>query len=264
VKGLTQAERDYYVGARLVSADFPWTLPHRMLAVDAGLRLGLMVNEEDHFRLQSISPGWTPAEAEQNGASLLGELGKNARFATFGEGGFIAASPPNGGRGIRLSAMTHLIGLAATGKLNSVAAALRAQGIAVRGLFGETSRAVGAFAQVSVLNGNIQDLAGAVTYLIDAERDARAQFGEAAMRERVEKASKLATGSRLLSLANALRVLAWWRWQALVADNDPRIVDRALASLEIRDAATDEDASVSRAAILRSVAEIISQTDKWG
>ena len=54
-KGLTNAERDYLVGCRLVSPDFEWTLPGRAFLVDADRSISLMVNEEDHLRIQALT-----------------------------------------------------------------------------------------------------------------------------------------------------------------------------------------------------------------
>ena len=63
-KGLTNAERDHLVAGRLVSPDFEWTLPGRALLVDRGRALSVMVNEEDHLRIQALSAGWSICSAD--------------------------------------------------------------------------------------------------------------------------------------------------------------------------------------------------------
>jgi len=67
-KNLTNAERDYLVGCRLVSPDFEWTLPGRAVLTDRDRRLSLMVNEEDHLRVQAIlaTPKPSPAPPSPN------------------------------------------------------------------------------------------------------------------------------------------------------------------------------------------------------
>ena len=254
-KGLTHAERDHLVAARLVSSDYEWTLPGRALMLDADRAVSVMINEEDHLRVQALVAGWSPGLAETTARRCVDLLGGSLAYAFSPEWGYLTASPPNLGEGKRNSAMLHLIGLAGTDRLPRIMVALGEEGIAVRGLFGEASRAVGAFAQVSATGGSAEGFCGAVEYLVREERASRAAIGIAHLRERSEAAQTFAIGSRRLGLGDALRVLGWLRWCAVERDErtsfGPRDVDAALATLEIRGGMAEEEASRGRADRIR-------------
>lgn len=256
-KALTNAERDHLVGCRLVSPDFEWTLPGRALLLDEGRSLSLMINEEDHLRLQALSAGWSITQADAIATRHLEILERSLRFAWSPHYGYLSASPFNLGSGRRLSAMFHLIGLAQVKRLPSVMKALSARGISVRGLFGESSRAVGAFVQVSVVNLPHEDFVGACEYLLREERQARSEVGLEVLTQRAESARDFVLGSRALPLVDALRVLAWVRWAAAAGvaglSFGPRDIDQALTTLEIRPAGQEDRAGRQRADFLRSL-----------
>jgi len=259
-KGLTHAERDHLVATRLVSADYEWTLPGRALLLDPDRVVSVMINEEDHLRVQALVAGWSPENAEAAARRCLARLGGSLDYAFSPEWGYLTASPPNLGPGKRHSAMLHLIGLAGTERLPRMMLALADEGITVRGLFGEASRAIGAFAQVSATGGSAETFAGAVEYLIREERSARAALGPDHLRDRASAAREFAIGSRRLGLGDALRVLGWLRWSAVEhvgsGRPSPRDVDAALATLEIRGGLAEEEASKGRADRLRRLIEI--------
>lgn len=255
----TQAERDYLVGSRLASHDFRWNEPGRALLLDEERSRCVMVNEEDHLRVQCLSPGLSIDAADSRVRSTLDGLSETLEFAWTPAFGFLSASPYNAGEGRRLSAMFHLIGLAQGKRLPSVLKALGTRGLAARGLFGESSRAVGAFVQVSISSGTRVEFVGACEYLLREERDARSEIGRPALEERARQAVEFAIGSRSIGLADALRVLGWVRWAASAQlegfSAGPREVDRWLTMLEVRGNSNTEVAARDRAAFLRNRVE---------
>ncbi len=142
LRRISVAERNYLVGCRLASPDFRWRDVGRALLLDARRSASVMVNEEDHIRLQSLTAGWSLPEAEALVASHLDRFERRLEFAWSADFGYLAASPYHAGEGRRLSAMLHLAGLANARRLPTVMRALASAGVVVRGLFGETSRAV--------------------------------------------------------------------------------------------------------------------------
>ncbi len=256
-KGLTNAERDYLVGCRLVSPDFEWTLPGRAFLVDADRSISLMVNEEDHLRIQALSAGLSLSNCENASYGCLNALESRLQFSFSPDFGHLSASPFNCGEGRRQSCMFHLIGLAHQRRLPSVIKALAAKGIAVRGLFGEASRAIGAYAQVSVIGGSRSEFAGACEYLLHEERTARKNVGRETLLERAQHARDFALSSPLITLADGMRVLGWVRWAA--ADEiegfslSPRAADAALTTLELRGPSREEMAGRQRADLLRDL-----------
>ena len=256
-KGLTNAERDYLVGCRLVSPDFEWTLPGRAFLVDADRSISLMVNEEDHLRIQALSAGWSLHNCDNNAYNCLSALETRLNFAFSPDFGYLSSSPFNCGDGRRHSCMFHLIGLAQQRRLPSVIKALAVKGIAVRGLFGESSRAIGAYAQVSVIGGSRSEFAGACEYLLNEERLARKSVGRDSLQERANQAADFALSSPTLTLADGMRVLGWLRWAASDQipgfEISPRVTDAALTTLELRGPTREEVAGRQRADLIRSL-----------
>jgi protein arginine kinase len=189
----------------------------------------------------------------------LRALGKSLEFAFSPDFGFLAASPFNTGKGHRLSAMFHLIGLAQSKRLPAVLKALASQGIVARGLFGESSRAIGAFVQVSIVSGSLVDFTGAIEYLLTEERGARSNLPRPMLIQRVMQVRDFALSSRTLSLSDALRVFAFARWAAYAEIDGfgfhPREIDDQLTHLELHAAGEEEKAARLRAEYVRGVLE---------
>jgi protein arginine kinase len=164
----------------------------------------LLVNEEDHLRLQAILPGLQVASSQEIAMRTERALASFLSFAYDGQAGYLTASLNNAGTGLRMSVLLHLVGLAASGKLRTVLEAAIDIGCSVRGLYGEGSCGTGEFFQVSnTYRFGMEPLQvaekvdSAVKYIVDAERQARQeQFGTASGRA----ALKSRIGSVLRSL----------------------------------------------------------------
>ncbi|MBC8371230.1 MAG: hypothetical protein H8E25_14615 [Planctomycetes bacterium] len=110
----------------------------------------VMVNEEDHFRIQGISKGLNLEVALQRAQRVESVLLKAHKFATSDDYGYLTSCPTNTGSGMRASIMLHLPALArAKAPLQRSLQAARAAGLAVRGVHGEGSRAIGHLYQIS-------------------------------------------------------------------------------------------------------------------
>jgi len=254
-KGLASSELDYLVGSRLCSPDFKAGEPGRAILLDKERTASIMVNEEDHIRIQALTAGWSVATADAIAQRALECLGSKLRFAYSPRFRFLGASPYNAGEGRRLSVMFHLIGLAHAKRLPSVLRALSSRNLAARGLFGESSRAVAAFLQVSITDGSQSEFAGACEYLIREEREARTEVGTSMLRDRALQALEFVQVSRSVSLADALRVLGYARWGAAASakglERSHRDVDLWLTTLELQSFSDDEQTMRQRADFLR-------------
>lgn len=111
--------------------------------------IAVMINEEDHLRLQAIRPGMDLAGAWRQLSALDSCLESRLRFAFDSRLGYLTACPSNVGTGLRVSVMLHLLGLRLTNELEQVIKGLDRLGLAVRGLWGEGSEATGHMFQVS-------------------------------------------------------------------------------------------------------------------
>ena len=111
--------------------------------------LCVMINEEDHLRIQSLRPGLQVRAAWQAIDQVDSALEKSLDFAFSPELGYLTACPTNLGTGIRVSAMLHLPALVLSEQINQIIQAVNKLGLAVRGLYGEGTEALGNIFQVS-------------------------------------------------------------------------------------------------------------------
>ena len=109
----------------------------------------VMVNEEDHLRVQTLVSGLRIEEAWRTVDRLDEELGRELPFAYHNEFGFLTSCPTNVGTGLRASVFMHLPGLVLTKEIGKVLQGLSQVGLTFRGLYGEGSEVVGNFFQVS-------------------------------------------------------------------------------------------------------------------
>jgi protein arginine kinase len=245
------AERDYLVACRLVSPDFEWDSPGRAVFLTPDRAVCTMANEEDHLRVQALTGGWSLPQALGLADHALASLSQQAEFAWSSEFGYLAASPSNCGAGLRYSAMFHLIGLAHTRRLADVIRALNSQGIVVRGLFGERSRAIGAFTQVSSTAGAVPQFVGACEYLLEQEARARAGVPDSELHRKRSETETFVESRQSLTLSDALRVLAWRRWPPSDRRSLPLTVDAILPELALLDSLGEPRAGQARAQLFR-------------
>ena len=149
-------------------------------AVFLGEDAGLLVNEEDHLRLQALRSGFAVPEAFEAVQRLDRELGSHVPYAFHREFGFLTACPTNVGTGLRASVLIHLPGLVHTKEIKKVLTGLQQMGLTYRGLYGEGSEVVGNFFQLSnqtTLGRSEEDLqehlVRVVRQLIEREEEAR-------------------------------------------------------------------------------------------
>src|SRR5256886_7174928 len=142
--------------------------------------VGIMVNEEDHLRLQALHSGFHVADAFGVLERLDAELGNRVPYAFHNEFGYLTACPTNVGTGLRASVLIHLPGLVLTKEIGKVLAGLQQVGLTYRGMYGEGSEVVGNFFQISNQRtlgrseGELLDyLVRVVRHVIEREEEAR-------------------------------------------------------------------------------------------
>ncbi|MCU0689457.1 MAG: ATP--guanido phosphotransferase [Phycisphaerales bacterium] len=153
IERLPQLERMLLVERHLMSkelakGDSP-TAPRALAVSLPDEQLSIMVNEEDHIRLQVLRPGLALAEAWQAASAADDLLEAGLEFAFHSRFGYLTACPTNVGTGVRMSVMLHLPALRLTGEIDKVKRAATDMGMSVRGFYGEGSEATGDFFQLS-------------------------------------------------------------------------------------------------------------------
>src|SRR5262249_28016549 len=147
--GLSALDRQFLVERQLISRELAAAEGPRAVAFSPQENLSLMVNEEDHLRLQVMRSGFALDEAWQDIDKVDDLLEQRVRYAFSEEFGYLTACPTNVGTGMRASVMLHLPVLQMTKHIEKVFRALQKINLAVRGLYGEGSRASGHFYQIS-------------------------------------------------------------------------------------------------------------------
>ena len=142
--------------------------------------LSIMINEEDHLRMQSIRSGLQLKQAFKLLDKIDSALEGDLEFAYDPRLGYLTACPTNVGTGMRASAMLHLPGLVLSELINQVVQAVSKIGLAVRGLYGEGTEAMGNLFQISnqTTLGEKEDeiinrLTKVIETIIEKEHDAR-------------------------------------------------------------------------------------------
>ena len=139
----------HVVSKELVGDDAGTPPAHAALLLAPGETLGMMVNEEDHLRLQCLVGGFRLRDAWRRVDRLDEELSGELSFAYHSEFGYLTSCPTNVGTGLRASVLVHLPGLVLTQEITRVLQGITQVGLTFRGLYGEGSEVVGNFFQIS-------------------------------------------------------------------------------------------------------------------
>ena len=177
---LEEVDRQFLVERQLISREHADAQGARGVAIDGLEQVSLMVNEEDHLRIQCMHSGLDLKGAWEQINTVDEQIEKVVPYAFHPRWGYLTACPTNVGTGIRVSVMLHLPALVMTRQIEKVFRSLHKIQLAVRGLYGEGSQAMGDFYQISnqtTLGKNeeelIEQVGDVVPVLIDYERRAR-------------------------------------------------------------------------------------------
>lgn len=146
---LNELDRKFLVERRLISPLFAESHHPGMVVVGEDELLSIMVNEEDHLRIQSIQPGFGVRESWRLISQLDDELSENLEYAFSDQYGYLTSCPTNTGSGLRVSIFVHLPALAMSGRAEQVVHELAPSEIAIRGFYGEGTEVIGNIFQIS-------------------------------------------------------------------------------------------------------------------
>lgn len=211
--------RQLLVERHLISKNFAATDIPRAIGLCDRHSLAVMVNEEDHLRIQAVLPGLDLSSAMQLACRFDEALGAVVDYAFSPRWGHLTACPTNVGCGIRLSVMVHLPSLKLTGELERVKRASKDLNLAVRGFYGEGTETIGSFFQISnqvTLGVSEDDLLEEfsqriVPQIVAYEREARAMLldrSRLVAEDRVHRAAATLLAARLLTADESLKLLS--------------------------------------------------------
>jgi protein arginine kinase len=262
VDKLEPEERSYLLDAHIASADHLRAGEDRVLILDPSAVLSVLINEEDHIRLQAVMSGLVPEEAWELVDWADDVLAERLNYGFSKRYGYLTADVSNVGTGLRVSVMMHLAGLGMKGTLKRQLRAAYDLGVSVRGLFGEGSRFVGDLFQVSneVTLGFseielVRKVRSVAQYLLCEERSARKELVSEQRKRLIDAASealRVLQSTMSLKAGEALKFLSSVRLAAsegLAADCPMTLLNKLLVGMRAGD--DNGRANIERATFIR-------------
>jgi protein arginine kinase len=220
-ESLDKTDLEFLVERRLVSRDLAHGSRHRGVVVGDGECLTIMVNEEDHFRFQSIVSGLRLGEALDRISEVDNVLDAGLEYAFSDELGFLTACPTNVGTGMRASVLAHLPALVLTRRAKKVMQSVSAMGLAVRGFYGEGTEIMGNFFQISnqttlgkgenEIVSRLEEVVGQIIGYEDDARDTMWRGARIQLEDKIYRAfgtlqsARSISAEEVVSLASAVR-----------------------------------------------------------
>ncbi len=218
---LTPLDKQILVERHLISRE------HAAKGAGSGLVLTrdetfcMMINEEDHLRMQALRPGLQLRQAWAAIDAVDSRLEKKLNYAFTTELGYLTACPTNLGTGIRVSAMLHLPGLVLAEQMNAIIQSVNKLGLAVRGLYGEGTEALGNVFQVSnqMTLGEtelaiVERLEKVLAQVIEYEDNARAKLLEKSPKmvfNQIGRAYGVLANAHVIASKEAMNMLSFLR-----------------------------------------------------
>src|SRR3954449_10625291 len=215
---LSALEKQVLVERHLISREHAAKGVGSAVIMNRRQTLSIMINEEDHLRMQSIRSGLQLKSAFKLVDKVDSTLEAKLDFAYDSRLGYLTACPTNVGTGMRASAMLHLPGLVLSDLINQVIQAVNKIGLAVRGLYGEGTEAMGNLFQISnqTTLGEKEDeiisrLTKVIETIIEKEHDARQmliQKKSTTLWDQIGRAYGILTFAHSMSSKEALNLLS--------------------------------------------------------
>jgi protein arginine kinase len=218
LQDLSALEKQVLVERHLISREHAAKNVGSAVVMNRKQTLSIMINEEDHLRMQSIRSGLQLKSAYKLVDKVDSALESKLEFAWDARLGYLTACPTNVGTGMRASAMLHLPGLVLSEMINQVIQAVNKIGLAVRGLYGEGTEAMGNLFQISnqTTLGEKEDeiisrLSKVIETIIEKEHDARQmliQKKSTTLWDQIGRAYGVLTFAHSMSSKEALNLLS--------------------------------------------------------
>jgi len=242
---LSKVRKQVLVERHLISREHAARAAGCAVVVDPRQNLSIMINEEDHFRIQGIRPGLNLRSAWQLVDKVDSSLEAQLPYAFDEKLGYLTACPTNLGTGMRASVMLHLPALALTDQINQVIKAVGKIGLTVRGLYGEGTEALGNLFQISNQHtlgekeGEIiSQIEKVIERVVNSENTARQKLSEdnpTMLCDQVGRAFAILRHAYVLTSKEALNLLSMLRLGAdldIVTGCDRSLLDMLLLEIQ--------------------------------
>jgi protein arginine kinase len=206
------------VEKHLISPNMTKDTGPRGVILSGDEHISVMVNEEDHLRIQALAPGFCPWDCIREVEKVDKLISGGLEFAFDERLGYLTHCPTNLGTGLRVSVMLHLPALTETGRIKGIIDQADKLGIAVRGIYGEGSKAEGCLYQISnqitlgiTESEIVRQVENTVTDIINQERTARQRLyreNPTEVEDRAWRAAAVLSCARKISTDEAMRLLS--------------------------------------------------------
>jgi protein arginine kinase len=215
---ITEIDRDFLIERHLISPTFLNGDISKALFIGQAERVSIMVNEEDHLRIQALSAGFDPQGSWEMATRYDSEIGKYLEYDYDHDFGFMTACPTNAGTGMRASVLIHLPGLVLTREIDKVISKITRSGLLVRGFYGEGSEVLGNLFQVSNQNTLgiseieiLNQISRVTREIVEAEAAARQRLMDEAadmVEDKIWRAYGILKYARVLSSEEVMNLLS--------------------------------------------------------
>ena len=215
---LSDVEKKVLVEKHLISPLLAETSRYGAVLLNENESISIMLNEEDHLRIQCIFPGFQLEESWELANKIDDFFERHLSYAFDDRYGYLTSCPTNVGTGIRASVMVHLPALAMLQQLQQLLPAITQVGLTVRGIYGEGSEALGNLYQISNQitlgqseNEIIDKLQGVVRQIIEHEFNARKMLlkeSRVQLEDRIYRSYGILKNSRIIDSKEAMKKLS--------------------------------------------------------
>lgn len=218
LKDMSEVDRLLLVERHLMSPEHAKDVEYKGLIVDPKEIVSIMVNEEDHLRIQVLRSGMSLTECWRIIDEIDTAFSKVLPYAYSAKWGYLTACPTNAGTGLRCSVMLHLPALVFSGQISKILQAISKLGLNIRGFYGEGTEATGNIFQVSNqasmgmteedLNDNISKIVTQTVAREDATRKSLLAKSREALVDRVSRAYGTLKSAHIISSVETIMLLS--------------------------------------------------------
>lgn len=218
--GLSQLERMILIERHLISKELA-NKTSGMLITEQSEKLNIMVNEEDHLRIQSIDSGLQLNAIWEKISELDDEIDSKFNYAFSPEYGYLTACPTNVGTGMRCSVLVHLPGIVLIKQLQKIQTAIEKVGLTIRGYDGEGTESIGNFFQISnqiTLGKSEADIIAKIDNIVhkiieheESSRKILYQESKARLEDQIFRAYGILKNARIISSNETMTLLSFLR-----------------------------------------------------
>ena len=218
LRDLSPLDRQVLVEKHLISPQHARNAEHAAVILRGDEAVSILVNEEDHLRIQCLYPALQLDEAWHLASNVDDRLERSLDYAFSSNQGYLTACPTNAGTGLRASVMLHLPALVMSNQAGRLYSDVVKLGFMVRGIYGEGTEALGNIFQFSnqvtlgrsepEIVDNLRTIAERIIEQERASRDSLLREMKIQLEDRIWRAYGILTNAQLLSSSEAVQLLS--------------------------------------------------------